>query len=406
MKTNGFLVSIALAAGVGIGFLAGGGNMGGSSAAATRDSQARSRPLSRPNPGQETPASRARASPAATIEDTAGRLSLAPNPETLSDALDAYTEWARKDPHAAITRAIALGEAGGHLRHRVMQIWARQDPVSAAGFFSVQRSSFLQMGPQNGVLGHLGTPSAVARAIAREWSIMDPGAAEAWVRTLPPEDNALRTVIGTMAETSPALAIAAVSGIPPENQTAYLSEIAKNWAARDYSEACKWIDQLPPERREEVLASAIGGLMESDPQRAAGELLSQASPGMQERLAASLGRIWSQQNPHAAADWLRQPGNEAVRSAAVGPVIETLGRRDSRAAWNLVQALDGSDAYDPSLAAYIRARSDQSPESLLELAASIRDEASRGQTIALIISQWSARDPDAASTYRSHHYSK
>lgn len=106
------------------------------------------------------------------------------------------------------------------------------------------------------------------------------------------------------------------------------------------------------------------------------------------------------------ADWLRQPGNETIRSAAAGPAIEALGRRDPQAAWKLVQAMDGSDAYDPSLAAYIRTQSSDSPEKLLDLTHSIRNDAARGQSIALIMTRWSATDPQAAASFQERGFSR
>ena len=410
MRANWILVGLALGAGVGIGLLARPARQGqeipdtGTGQHST--SPIRTKSSTRFASDASSPPPRERISSLSSIEGEARRLAITPDPQNSADALELYTEWAQNDPYSAIAQAIDLGEAGGHLRHRVMQVWSRQDPVSAAGFFSSNRSSFTELVPQSGALGRLGSPSAIAQAIAKEWTITDPAAAQSWAKTLPPGDDALQTVLGTLAGQSPTQAVAALSEIAPDRQAPYLNEIAKHWAAKDYTETRKWIDQLPLEHREEALSSAITGLLETDPSSAAKELLSHPSPGTQQRLAGTLARTWSQQDPYAMADWLRQPGNETIRSAAAGPAIEALGRRDPQAAWKLVQAMDGSDAYDPSLAAYIRTQSSDSPEKLLDLTHSIRNDAARGQSIALIMTRWSATDPQAAASFQERGFSR
>jgi len=410
MRANWILVGLALGVGVGIGLLARPARQGQELATAGAEqrsmSPVRTKSSSRFASTASSPSSRDKVANRSSIEGEARRLSVTPDPQDSADALELYTAWAQNDPYSAITQAIDLGEAGGHLRHRVMQVWARQNPAAAAEFFSSHRSSFVQLVPQNGALDRLGAPSAVAQAIAKEWAAIDPKSAQAWAITLPSEDYALKTVISTLAGQSPSLAIGALSTIIPKDQTSYLNEIAKSWAVKDYSEARIWINQLPPEQRDQALISALAGLAESDPMRAAKELVSQVPSDEQQRLAGSLARTWSQHDPYAVADWLRQPGNETIRYAAAGPAIEALARRDSEAAWKLVQAMDGSDAYDPALAAYIKTQSAESPEKLLDLSNSIRDEASRGQAIALIMSRWSAIDPQAAASFQERGFSR
>jgi hypothetical protein len=323
-------------------------------------------------------------------------LGITPDPENSADALELYTEWAQNDPYSAIAEAISLGEAGGHIRHRVMQVWARQDPIAAAQYFSANRSAFIQTGPQGGTLGNLGTPAAAARTIAAEWAATDPDAALAWAKTLPPEDHALRSAIGSIAERSPTAAADALTRLPAEAQAPCANEIAKSWAKQNYADAKAWIDRLPAGNQEAARLHALQGLIESNPKAAAQELTAQTSPGLQHNLATSLARTWAQQDPRAAAEWLRTPASQSIQSLAAGPIVEALARKDAQAAWQLVQGMAGSDAYDPSLAAYIRTQSQESPDRLLELTNGIRDEATRGQTIALIMSRQPANAPQSA----------
>lgn len=412
MKANWVRVAAALVAGMGIGLLAGkSGRENGNPDIVGR--------LDRPTMGGGQPSrgSRTRLGgpedaglrklhASVSAAEEARLLGARSRPEDCADALEVYAEWARQDPHAAIMQAINLGEAGGHLRHRVMQVWARQDPAAAAEFFAGNRGGFAQLGRQEGMLGRLGSAAAVARVIVEEWGGRDPDAALCWARTLPDGDAALEIAVGAMAGQSPQRALDEMAGVEPEDQGRCLNEIARHWASKDFSGLREWIGQLPAGQQNAALGSALAGLAETDPARAVEELSGQLPAQVQQRLAGSLARAWSQLDPDAAAEWLKRPGNEAMRAMASGPVVEALARKDAGAAWQLVQAMGSGAAHDQSLSSYIRSQPQENPEKLLDLCASIQDEAARGQTIAAIIAQWSATDPRAAEAFRNERFSK
>ncbi len=169
----------------------------------------------------------------------------------------------------------------------------------------------------------------------RQWAAMDFTAAFAWATNLSDSDDrseALEAVCYGLAETAPADAVQlAVTLQLEERPGAAVENLVMQWAMSDTAAAFEWAQNQPAgERREAALARVAFVMAESDPASAARLVAEELkSDAAQAEAAIMVLHRWALRDLEAAANWVRQFPEGAVRNRAVAELEGILEERKS-----------------------------------------------------------------------------
>jgi hypothetical protein len=281
---------------------------------------------------------------------------------------------------------------------KVLLQWAAVDPATALGYVQKHydprhRNSFLY-------------------AMLAQWAEMDGRAALDWVTTYLPHDyTQYDAVLSTIGRNNPAAAWLdaqqlAVQEDKANAQSIYASALRGIVYAGNYAQAAGLIEnlQMPPGEEKYDLSSLLAGQWGLyEPAKAAQWALTLPDDNSLygRQALVSLGVSWSQSDPQAAANFAMQLPSGVARQNMLATAL------DSWAADNPGQAATWINQYppDPDLDMVVRSLStspqliDSNPALAIDWADSIFDEAIKGQTLNIIMNQWTANDPAAANQY-------
>lgn len=333
------------------------------------------------------------------LEDEARKLENLPMNERLMASFLLFGRWAETDPTAAMAFSNTMGFAGGFVRPTILQSWASVDPASAAKYFNDNPREFAMMGMMGGGRGPMGGQSG-ASIIASEWAKQDPAAALAWANSLTTDKSqALSAVVGEIAKTDPKQASQMLAGLSGDDLGRAYSAVASQYGASNFTEAQAWIRTLPADDQARALASAIGGLSNIDPEAASKQLAQMEAGEDKDRAIAGVVEDWARINPQAAGDFLKQQDSERALRDGMRQLMPAWVNQNATAALGYANSLPEGAVRDDALQSYVWSNNAAAPSDLVKVAETIADEGDRSRTVAMTVSRWLREDEAAAKAY-------
>ena len=334
----------------------------------------------------------------AQLQEEAYKLESLPMSERIMASFLLFGRWAEKDPQAAMAYTNKIGFAGAFVRPTVLQSWASTDPANAAKYYASNPREFAMMGMMGG-RGPGGGQSGAA-IIASEWARQDPTGAMAWAGSLNTEKNqAMSAVIGEIAKTDPKTAADMVTNMNSTDKTDAYRAVASQYGATNFAEAQAWIRTLPADDQAAAMASAIGGLSKSDPQAASVQVAAMTAGDSKDRAIGSVVNDWARVDPQAAAEFLKQQNSAQAQQDSMRQLMPTWVSQDSSAALAYANSYEAGPVRDSALQSYVWSNNTAAPADLVKVAETITDEGDRSRSLGIAASRWMAEDPTAAKAY-------
>lgn len=333
------------------------------------------------------------------LEDEARKLANLPMNERMMASFLLFGRWAEVDPTAAMSFSNTMGFSGMFVRPTILQSWASSDPANAAKYYAENPREFAMMGMMGGGRGPMGSQGG-AGIIASEWARQDPAAALAWANSLTTEKSqALSSVVGEVAKTDPKKAAEMLAGMSGSDLGDAYSRVAAQYGASNFSEAQAWIRTLPADQQADAMAAAIGGLSNKDPEAAAREFAQMQDGDAKDRVLGEIIGDWVRVNAPAAGDLLRSEKNPQAQSAGMRQLMPAWVGQNPAAALDYAYSYEAGPVRDSALQSYVWSNQSAAPSELVKIAESISDERDRSRTIGIAASRWMREDPEQAKTY-------
>lgn len=333
------------------------------------------------------------------LEDEARKLEGLPMNERIMASFLLFGRWAEVDPTTAMSFSSTMGFSGMFVRPTILQSWASVDPANAAKYYADNPREFAMMGMMGGGRGPMGGQGGAA-IIAGEWARQDPAAALAWANTLTTEKSqALSSVVGEVAKTDPKKAAEMLSGMSGGDLGEAYSRVAEQFGASNFNDAQAWIRTLPADQQADALAAAIGGLSNKDPQAAAKQLAQMQDGEAKNDVLGEVVGDWARVNPSAAADLLKSQTDPEAQRDAMRDLMPTWVGQNPAAALEYAYSYEAGPVRDSALQSYVWSNQSASPSELVKVAESITDEGDRNRTIGIAANRWMREEPEQAKTY-------
>lgn len=335
---------------------------------------------------------------AAQLEAEAAKLENLPINERIMASILLFGRWAETDPLSAMAYSDKMGMAGMFAKPTILQGWASTDPENAAKYFAEHPREFAMMGM--GPMGGGRNGGSGASVIAAEWAKSNPEAALAWAQTLKgnDKDQAMSSVVREISMTNPQKAVQLAATMEGEARTNAYESIAAQWGARNFSEAEAWIKSLPADQQDAAMASAIRSLASQNPQAASTKIAGMADGDAKSRAIGEVVDTWSRQDPKSAAAWLSSQNTEST-GRAMRELMGNWARQDDAGALAYLTSQPAGEARDEATQAYVWSNRSSDPKSVIALAESIGNEEDRQRAVGVAAMQWMQTDPEAAKAY-------
>lgn len=331
------------------------------------------------------------------LAEEATKLEALPMNERIMASFLLFGRWAEVDPTAAMTFSSTMGFAGNFVRPTILQSWASTDPANAAKYYAENPRDFAMMGMMGRGPGGGQTGSSI---IASEWARQDPAAAMAWASSLTTEKSeAMRSVIGEMAKTDPASAISMLSQMDEGDRSGAYRSIASEYGAKDFDAAQAWISTLPADEQARTLASAIDGLSNTNPQLAALELSQMEEGDAKDRLLPDVVSDLARSDVQAAAKLVKEQGSEEAQRDSMRELMPVWASQNPSAALAYAQSFEPGRVQDSALRSYVWGNSKGEPAELVKVAEGISDKEEQSRTVAMTAARWMREDESAAKEY-------
>ena len=333
------------------------------------------------------------------LEEEARKLENLPMNERIMASFLLFGRWAEVDPTAAMAFSNTMGFGGAFVRPTILQSWASVDPANAAKYYLENPREFAMMGMMGGGRGPMGGQGP-ASIIASEWARQDPAAAMAWASSLTTDKSqAMSAVVGEVAKTDPAKAAEMVASMEGDDKGRAYRTVAEQYGASNFSEAQAWIRTLPADEQDGALAAAISGLAKNDPQAAAKQVALMPDGDSKNHAIADVVGPLARVDPAAAAEFLKQHGSEEAQQDSMRELMPSWVAQDSAAALNYASSLPAGDVRDSALRSYVWSNNTAAPADLVQVAEGIADERDRSRTVGMTVGRWMREDPAAAKAY-------
>ena len=330
------------------------------------------------------------------FEREAGKLDQLPMNERLLASFLLFGRWAELDPTAAMGFSGSMGFGGMFVKPTILQGWASVDPAGAAAYLAANPREFSMMG-YGGPTGGRGGVSI----IGAEWARQSPAAAMAWASSLAEgSTEAISAVVGEVAKLDPAKASKMLAGMSGEDFTEAFRSVARSYGAKNFEEAQAWIKSLPTDQQDEALASAIGGLSSDDAAVAAAAQVKLMSQGAaKDRAVAEVVGDIARDDPKYAADFLQDQGGDEAKRLSMRELMSSWVNKDAPNALAYAFALEAGDVQDSALQAYVMANTAADPSQVILVAENIQDEGERIRSMSIAATRWMREDAAAAKVY-------
>ncbi len=333
------------------------------------------------------------------LEAEARKLESLPMNERMMASFVLFGRWAEVDPTAAMSFSSTMGFAGMFVRPTILQSWASTDPANAAKYYAANPREFAMMGMMGGGRGPMGGQGG-ASIIASEWARQDPAAALAWAETLTTEKSqALSAVVGEVAKTDPAKAASMLTSMSGTDLKDAYRSVATQYGASDFTAAQAWIRTLPADEQSAALAAAIGGLSNKDPEAAAGQLAIMQDGQAKSNVVGEVIGDWARVNPTAAGDLLRKQADADAQREAMRQLMPAWVGRNPAAALEYANSYEPGPVRDSALQSYIWSNQSGEPADLVKVAETMTDEGDRNRSIGIAAARWMREDETTAKAY-------
>ena len=325
----------------------------------------------------------------------AAKLENLPINERIMASVLLFGRWAEVDPNAAMSFSNTMGFAGGFVRPTILQSWASKDPAGAAQYYAQNPREFAMMGMMGG-RGPMGGQGG-AGIIASEWARQDPTAAMTWASSLTTEKGqAMESVVGEVAKMDPAKAAEMVKQMAADDQKDAYRTVAAQYGAKDFTAAQGWIQSLPAADQAAALASAIGGLSNSDPAAAAEQASLMEEGEAKDRVIGDVIGDLARMNPQAAADFLKKQTSESAQRDGMRELMPSWTNQNPAAALAYAESFPPGGVRDSAVGAYVWSNNNTAPSELIKVAETIGDEGDRDRTVGVAYMRWMREDEAAA----------
>ena len=426
MKNPWILPVATLVVGAAGGYFSGKGSDSGGHAPAVEESAQRTRSSSRPETSSAEPAKRNRAGSTdqiarmpgnsnriqALLEFYAGltpeqlaeeatKLDNLPMNERIMASILLFGRWSEVDPTAAMAFSNTMGMAGGFVRPTILQSWASVDPANAAKYYQDNPREFAMMGMMGGGRGGpMGGGQGGASIIASEWARQDPAAALAWAASLTTDKGqAMNSVIGEVAKTDPRKAAQMIGQMDAADRAGAYRSVAAQYGALDFVDAQTWIRTLPADDQAAALASAIGGLSNTDPAAAAKQVAAMEAGDDKDHLIPDVVQDLARKDPQAAAEFLKQQDSERAQRDGMRELMPTWTSQNPTAALAYANSFPQGQVRDSALQQWVMSNNTGAPADLIKVAATIEDQGDRDRSIGITAMRWMREDAAAAKAY-------
>jgi hypothetical protein len=424
MKTNLLIPGVALAVGLGVGFGVGKSGSGSGDETALAEANTRTRAGERPAGGRDSDSARERRE--RSVEEIylrpgqsnriqglldfysklgpdefaseAEKLDGLPFNERILASVLLFGKWAEVDPTAAMAFTDTMGFAGAFVRPTVLQGWASTDPVNAAKYYTDNPAQFAMMNMMGG-RGGMGGQGA-AGIIAGEWAKQDPAGALAWASGLPSNSaDAVNSVITQVAKTDPAKAAEMVAGMPADARDGAYATIARQWGAKNFSEAVAWANGLPEDQRGAAMSAAIEGLAQSSPELAAAEISKMTDADARRDAVPTVARNYARADVRGSMDWLNSLDDDGAKRDSMREVMPIWAAADGAAALDFIKNQSAPEVKDRAAESYIWSNRSTPPAQLAEVAGMITNEGDRSRATGIVAARWMQEDKDGATQF-------
>jgi hypothetical protein len=209
----------------------------------------------------------------------------------------------------------------------------------------------------------------------------------------------MTSVVREVAMTDPKKAAELAGSIDPAERGDAYRSIAQSWGASNFNEAEAWVKSLPTDQQGAAMASAIAGLSQDNPQLASTKVDAMAAGEDRDRATRNLVENWSKTNPKEAAAYLLSQTNAAEQGGAVRDVVSNWTHQDNAGALTFINAQQPGELRDTAVAAYVMSDRSSEPSALMAVAETIQDENDRGRTMGMAAMRWMREDEGAAKEY-------
>jgi len=304
------------------------------------------------------------------------------------------TRWARESPDAAYAslNSLDLRQQGGEGVSIVASL-AALDPKRAVAWLQ---------DPENKLVDFPFVGQILAGTIGKEWVRQDSAAALAWARSLPEnqQGGAYVGVLGTLAGTDPAAAAALAAQLDPGGaRRNVIGDIAESWARKSPQAALDWARSLGDDDGRTATRQALGGWALTEPAAAAAYLDQLPAADVDGELLKTVAGPWTSQAPATAATWLSARPEGDGKNQAMGDVMWNWTKQNPVEASTWLHDQPSGPARDAGINGLALATFDNDPEGALTWAASISDEKTRADSLAIGLGAWSKKDAAAAAAW-------
>jgi hypothetical protein len=332
------------------------------------------------------------------LAEEAGKLEALPMNERIMASFLLFGRWAEVDPTAAMSFSNTMGFAGAFVRPTILQSWASTDPANAAKYYEQNPREFAMMGMMGG-RGPMGGQGGAA-IIASEWARQDPDGAMAWAASLTTEKGAaMNSVIGEIAKSDPAKAISMLSQLADGDRSDAYASIATQYGATDFNGAETWIRSLPVDDQAGALASAIEGLSNIDPRKAADELGKMAEGDAKNRLIPDVIGDLAREDAQAAAELLKAQGDERAQRDSMRQLMPTWTASNPAAALEFANSFAPGRVRDSALQSWLFSNNQGDPAEKVKIAETITDQGDMNRAVGMTAMSWMREDEPAAKAY-------
>lgn len=336
-----------------------------------------------------------------------------------------FSQWAARDPRAAVERALLLPKSETRWQgvNAAVTRWAVSDPKAALAWVQGQPVSPEQARVLGLVLGHLGrsdpktaveyalsmTPGNERRNalgnIVTSLADQDFQAAVAVLNRLPEgseRSGVIQNMSWRVAENDPQAAMSLAELLPTgDSQDQVLRNVASQWARKDPVAVQQWARMQTDEQvKNLVWPSIIGAVSAYDPKQAVGLLGNLPAGEPRSRAVSELVGHWGHQDPVAASQWAATLG-PAEKSSAYGNLASQWGNRDSTGAAAWLKTLESGNARDNAINSFCFAVSGNDPKLAVQWASSMENPQRRDSILESLARNWIRNDPVAARQWVS-----
>ena len=330
------------------------------------------------------------------LAEEATKLDALPMSERIMASFLLFGRWAEVDPTAAMAFSNTMGMAGGFVRPTILKSWASVDPANAAKYYGENSREFAMMDMMGGGRGPMGGQGA-SSIIAAEWARQDPAAAMAWASGLESgKGQAMTSVVAEVAKTDPRKAAEMLASMDSDDKGGAYRAVAEQYGALDFNAAQAWVRTLPADEQAEALASAIGGLSNTNPEQAALQVKSMEAGEAKDRLIGDIAGDLARKDPAAAAEFVRAQDSEDAQRRAMRDLMPAWTNTDPAAALVYVNSFKPGPVRDSAAQSYVWSNNTTPPAELVRVAKTITDDGDRERTEGIAYMRWMREDAEGA----------